>query len=47
MCSSLTHLQSAVLAENGEGGLFVNVNDLLVQEAGGAGIPSVFLGKAI
>lgn len=28
MCSSLTHLQSAVLAENGEGGLFVN---LLVQ----------------
>lgn len=31
MCSSLTHLQSAVLAENGEGGLFVNVNDFLVQ----------------
>lgn len=44
----LSNLQSAgVLAENREGDLFVNVNDLFVQEAGGDSVPHMFLGKEI
>lgn len=46
MSSSPFNLQSAgVLAENGERYLFVNVNDLFVQEAGGGRIPPCSLGK--
>lgn len=48
MSSSPFNLQSAgVLAENGERNLFVNVNDLFVQEAGGSKIPFMFLGAEI
>ena len=48
MSSSPFKLQSArVLAENRERYLFVNVNNLFLQEAGGGGIPPMFLGKEI
>lgn len=48
MFSSLFNLQSAgVLAEDRERDLFVNVNDLFVQVAGGGGIPFMFLGVVV